>query len=38
MEKITSRNTKRALRERNANTTTVLLKGRNFVFIVGYCC
>jgi len=36
MEKITSKNTKRALRNRNANKTTVLLRS-NYVFIVGYC-
>jgi len=35
--KITSKNTKRALRNRNANKTTVLLKLRkgNYIFIVG---
>jgi len=36
MEKITYGCTLRALRNRNANKTIVLL-GRNYCFIVGYC-
>jgi len=35
MEKITSKNTKRALRNGNANKTTVLFRRSNYVFIVG---
>jgi len=35
MEKITSENTKRALRDGNANKTTVLLRKSNYVFVVG---
>jgi len=35
MEKITAKNTKGALRNRNANKTTVLLRRSNCVFIVG---
>jgi len=35
MEKITSKDTKRALRIRNVNKTTVLLRRSNYVFIVG---
>jgi len=40
MEKITSKNTKRALRNKNAKKTTVLLSHlrNNYAFIVGYCC
>jgi len=40
VEKITSTNTKRALRDKNANKTTVLLSHlrNNYAFIVGYCC
>jgi len=40
MEKITSRNTNPALRDTNADKTTVLLSHlrNNFAFIVGYCC
>jgi len=38
MEKITSKNTKRVLRNRNANKTIALYRRRNYVFIVGYCC
>jgi len=34
-EKITFRSTKGALRNRNANITTILLRRRNYVFIVG---
>jgi len=29
---------KRALRDRNANKATVLLRRSNYVFVVGYCC
>jgi len=35
MEKIIAKNTNRALRNRNANKTTVLLRRSNCVFIVG---
>jgi len=35
MEKITSKITKRALRNGNANKTTLLLRIRNYAFIVG---
>jgi len=35
MEKITSKNTKRASRIRNANKTTVFLRRSNYAFIVG---
>jgi len=38
MEKITSKNNKRALHNRNSNKTTVLLRRNNYVFVVGYCC
>jgi len=40
VEKITSKNTKRALRDENANKTTVLLSHlrNSYAFIVGYCC
>jgi len=38
MEKITSKNTKWALRHRSAYKTTVLLRRNNYVFIVWYCC
>jgi len=40
VEKITSKNTKRTLRDKNANKTTVLLSHlkNNYAFIVGYCC
>jgi len=34
MEEITSKNTNRALRIRNANKTTALLRRSNYVFIV----
>jgi len=39
MEKITSKNTNGALRDTNADKTTVLLGHlrNNYVFIVGYC-
>jgi len=37
-EKIASENTKRVLRNRNANKTTALLRRSNYVLIVGYCC
>jgi len=35
MKKIITKNTKEALRNRNANKTTVLLRRSNCVFIVG---
>jgi len=35
MEKIKFRSTKRVLRKRNANKTTVFLRRSNYVFIVG---
>jgi len=35
MEKVTAKNTKGALRNRNANKTTVFLRKSNCVFIVG---
>jgi len=35
MEKITSKNAKRALRNRNANKTALLLRRSKYVFIVG---
>jgi len=35
MEKIIAKNTKGALRKRNANKTAVLLRRNNCVFIVG---
>jgi len=35
MEKIIFKSTKRALRNRNANKTTVLLRRSSYVFIVG---
>jgi len=35
MEKITPKNSKRALRNKNANKTTALLRRSNYVFIVG---
>jgi len=35
MEKIASKNIKRALRNRNANKTTVLFRTSNYVFIAG---
>jgi len=40
MEKITSENTNRALRDTNTDKTTVLLSPlrNNYAFIVGYCC
>jgi len=40
VEKITSENTKRALRDKNADKTTVLLSHlrNNYAFILGYCC
>jgi len=40
MEKITSKNTNRALLDTNAEKTTVLLSHlrNNYSFIVGYCC
>jgi len=40
MEKITSKNTNRALHDTNADKTTVLLSHlrNNYVFIVGYGC
>jgi len=40
MEKITSKNTNRALRYTNADKTTVLLSPlrNNYAFIVGCCC
>jgi len=40
VEKITSKNTKRALRDKNADKTTVLLSHlrNNCAFISGYCC
>jgi len=40
MEKITSKNTNRTLRDTNAGKTTVLLRHlrNNYAFIVGYCC
>jgi len=40
VEKITSINTKRASRDKNANKTTVLLNHlrNSSAFIVGYCC
>jgi len=40
MEKITSKNTNRALRDTNADKTTLLLSHlRNtYALIVGYCC
>ena len=38
MEKITSKNTKRASRNRNPNETTALLSRSKYVFIVGYYC
>jgi len=40
MEKITSKNTNRALRDTNADKTAVLLSHlrNNYAFIVGYCC
>jgi len=40
MEKITSKNTNRVLRDTNADKTTALLSHlrNNDVFIVGYCC
>jgi len=39
MDKITSKNTKRALRNTNADKTTVLLSHprNNYAFIVEYC-
>jgi len=39
-KKNTSKNTNRALRDRNADKTTVLLSHlrNNYAFIVGYCC
>jgi len=39
MEKITSKNTNRALRDTNADKTTVLLSHlrNHYAFIVGYC-
>jgi len=40
MEKITSKNAHRALRDTNADKTTVLLSHlrNNYAFIIGYCC
>ena len=40
MEKITSKNTNQAIRNTNADKTTVLLSHlkNNYAFIVGYCC
>jgi len=40
MEKITSKNTNRALHDTNADKTTALLTylRNNYAFIVGYCC
>jgi len=40
IEKITSKNTNRTLRDTNADKTTVLLSElrNNYVIIVGYCC
>jgi len=40
MEKITSKNTNQAIRDANADKTTVLLSHlrNNYAFIVGYCC
>jgi len=40
IEKITSKNTNRTLRDTNADKTTVLLSHlkNNYGFIVGYCC
>ena len=40
MEKITSENANPALRDTNADKTTVLLGHlrNNYAFIVGYCC
>jgi len=35
MEEIAYKNIKRALRNRNANKTTVLFRRSNYVFIVG---
>jgi len=35
MEKIASKNIKRALRNRNANKTAALFRRSNYVFIVG---
>jgi len=40
MEKITSKNNNRVIRDTNADKTTVL-RGHlrhNYAFIVGYCC
>jgi len=40
VEKITYKNTNRALRDKYADKTTVLLSHirNNYAFIVGYCC
>jgi len=40
MEKITSKNTNRTLRDTNCDKTTVLLSHlrNNYAFIVEYCC
>jgi len=40
MEKITSKNTNRALRDTNADKTVVLLRHlmNSYAFIAGYCC
>jgi len=35
MEKIASKNVKRALRNKNANKTTVLIRRSNYAFIAG---
>jgi len=40
IDKITSKNTNRAMCDTNADKTTVLLSHlrNNYAFIVGYCC
>jgi len=40
MEKITSKNTNRAIRDTNVDKTTVFISHlrNNYAFIVGYCC
>jgi len=40
VDKITFKNTKRALRDKNAHKTTVLLSHLrdNYAFIAGHCC
>jgi len=40
VEKITSKNTKRASHDKNANKTTALLSHlrNHYAFVLGYCC